>query len=71
MTYEERVQQLKNYFAEARAYRDAVKAGQTVRTDARYAAMIPALDREIPVVVCGERTSRRSMTPSRGRSRKT
>lgn len=50
-TYEERVQQLKNYFAEARAYRDAVAAGERVRTDARYMAMIPALDRKIPVVV--------------------
>lgn len=50
-TYEERVQQLKNYFAEARAYRDAVAAGEQVRTDARYIAMIPALNREIPVVV--------------------
>ena len=51
VTYEDRVRQLKNYFAEARAYRDAVAAGEKVRTDARYAAMIPALDRKIPVVV--------------------
>lgn len=51
VTYEERVQQLKSYFAEARAYRDAVAAGETVRTDARFMAMIPALNREIPVVV--------------------
>jgi len=50
-TYEERVQQLKDYFAEARAYRDAVAAGEQVRTDARYMAMTPALNREIPVVV--------------------
>jgi imidazolonepropionase-like amidohydrolase len=50
-TYEERVQELKNYFAEARAYRDAVAAGEQVRTDARYIAMIPALNRDIPVVV--------------------
>ncbi len=50
-SYEERVQDLKNYFAEARAYRDAVAAGEQVRTDARYIAMIPALNREIPVVV--------------------
>jgi imidazolonepropionase-like amidohydrolase len=56
-TYEERVQELKNYFAEARAYRDAVAAGETVRTDARYAAMIPALDRKIPVVVSANGTS--------------
>jgi imidazolonepropionase-like amidohydrolase len=50
-TYEERVQQLKDYFAEARAYRDAVAAGEQVRTDARYIAMTPALNQEIPVVV--------------------
>lgn len=56
-TYEERVQQLKNYFAEARAYRDAVAAGEVVRTDARYMAMIPALDRKIPVVVSANGTS--------------
>lgn len=50
-TYEERVQQLKDYFAEARAYRDAVAAGEDVRSDARHMAMIPALNGEIPVVV--------------------
>ncbi len=51
VTYEERVQQLKDFFAEARAYRDALAAGEEVRTDSRYAAMIRALDRVIPVVV--------------------
>jgi imidazolonepropionase-like amidohydrolase len=56
-TYEERVQELKSYFAEARAYRDAVAAGEQVRTDARYMAMIPALNREIPVVVSANGTS--------------
>jgi imidazolonepropionase-like amidohydrolase len=56
-SYEARVQQLKNYFAEARAYRDAVKAGEQVRTDARYMAMIPALNREIPVVVSANSAS--------------
>ena len=56
-TYERRVQQLKNYFAEARAYRDAVAAGEQVRTDARYMAMIPALDRKIPVVVAATGSS--------------
>src|SRR5688572_28186859 len=50
-TYAEQVQMLKDCFSEARAYRDAVKAKQQVRTDARYAAMIPALDGEIPVIV--------------------
>jgi imidazolonepropionase-like amidohydrolase len=53
-TYAEQVQQLKDYFAEARAYRDALKAGQQVRTDARYAAMIPALNGEIPVIVAAD-----------------
>lgn len=53
-TYAEQVQQIKDYFAEARAYRDAVKADQQVRTDTRYAAMIPALDGKIPVVVAAE-----------------
>ena len=53
-SYAERVQELKDFFAEARAYRDAVAAGQQVRTDTRYAAMIPALNREIPVVVAAE-----------------
>ena len=50
-TYEEQVQQIKGFFAEARAYRDAVQAGEEVRTDSRYAAMIPAIDGEIPVVI--------------------
>ena len=56
-TYEQQVQELKNYFAEARAYRDAVKAGQQVRTDTRYAAMIPAINGEIPVVVAADGVS--------------
>lgn len=50
-SYTERVQQLKDFFAEARAYRDAVAAGEQVRTDSRYDAMIPALNGDIPVVV--------------------
>ena len=53
-TYAEQVEQIRNYFAEARAYRDALKAGQNVRTDSRYAAMIPALNGEIPVIVAAE-----------------
>ena len=56
-TYAEQVQALKDFFAEARAYRDALAAGQTVRTDSRYAAMIPALNRAIPVVVAAEGVS--------------
>jgi imidazolonepropionase-like amidohydrolase len=50
-TYTERVQQIKDFFSEARAYRDAVEAGEEVRTDSRYQAMGPALNGEIPVVV--------------------
>jgi len=53
-TYEEQVQQLKDFFAEARAYRDAVAADQEVRTDSRYAAMGPALNGDIPVVVSAD-----------------
>jgi imidazolonepropionase-like amidohydrolase len=53
-SYAEQVQQIKDWFGEARAYRDAVKSGQDVRTDSRYAAMIPALDGAIPVVVAAE-----------------
>jgi hypothetical protein len=64
-TYAEQVQELKDFFAEARAYRDAAAAGQ-VRTDSRYAAMIPALNGEIPVVVAAEGVPRRSTTRSRG-----
>jgi imidazolonepropionase-like amidohydrolase len=53
-TYAEQVQAIKDYFAEARAYRDAVAAGQSVPTNTRYAAMIPALNKEIPVVIAAE-----------------
>ncbi len=50
-SYEDQVRQLKDFFAEARAYRDAVNAGESVRSDSRYQAMVSALDGEIPVVV--------------------
>ncbi len=53
-TYAEQVEEIRNFFGEARAYRDALKAGQSMRTDSRYAAMIPALNGEIPVVVAAE-----------------
>lgn len=53
-SYDEQVRALKDFFAEARAYRDAVAAGQPVRTDTRYAAMIPALKGEIPVIVAAD-----------------
>ncbi|HEX5580072.1 MAG TPA: hypothetical protein VFX39_00755, partial [Gemmatimonadaceae bacterium] len=53
-SYAEQVQELKDFFAEARAYRDAVKAGQQRATNTKYAAMIPALDGAIPVVVAAD-----------------
>ena len=53
-SYEEQVQQLKDFFAEARAYRDAVAAGEEVRSDSRYAAMIPVIDGVVPVVVAAD-----------------
>ena len=53
-TYAERVQQLKDFFVEARAYRDAVEAGEEIRTDSRYQAMIPAINGDIPVVVAAD-----------------
>lgn len=49
--YDEQVQQLKDFFAESRAYVAALAAGQPTRTDSRYAAMIPALNGDIPVVI--------------------
>ena len=54
LSYAQQVQQLQDFFAEARAYRDAVAAGEEVRTDSRYGAMIAALDGEIPVVVAAD-----------------
>ncbi len=53
-SYEEQVAELTAFFDEARAYRDAVAAGEEVRTDSRYAAMTPVFDREIPVVVAAD-----------------
>lgn len=53
-SYGQRVRELRAFFADARAYRDAVAAGENVRTDSRYAAMIPALNGEIPVVVAAD-----------------
>ncbi len=53
-SYAEQVQQIKDFFGDARAYRDAAAAGQTASTDSRYAAMIPALNGEIPVIVAAD-----------------
>ena len=53
-SYAEQVQMLRDFFADARAYRDARAAGERVRSDTRYEAMIPALNGEIPVVVAAD-----------------
>ena len=53
-TYAEQVQEIRDFFAEARAYRDARAANQQMRSDSRYNAMIPVLNREIPVVVAAD-----------------
>ena len=50
-SYEEQVRQLKDFFGEARAYRDAVAAGEEVLSDSRYAAMMPVFAGDFPVVV--------------------
>ncbi len=52
--YEEDLRDLTSFFAEARGYRDARAAGEPVRGDPRFEAMIPALDRDIPVVVAAD-----------------
>jgi imidazolonepropionase-like amidohydrolase len=54
--YEDEIRELREVFAKARAYRTAVRAaengnGSPPATDARWEAMIPVLDGEIPVVV--------------------
>ncbi len=53
-SYEDQVRDLKDFFAEARAYRDAVRAGEDARSDSRYTATIPALDGDVPVVVAAD-----------------
>lgn len=52
--YEEDLRDLKSFFAEARGYRDARAAGEPVRGDPRFEAMIPALDGDVPVVVAAD-----------------
>lgn len=54
--YDEVLRELREHFAEARAYRDAVAAGGFVPFDSRFAAMIPALNGQIPVVVAAQST---------------
>jgi imidazolonepropionase-like amidohydrolase len=55
--YEDALLRIRERFAEARAYRDVRAAGASVPSDARYDAMIPALDGEIPVVVAADRVA--------------
>ncbi|HLV25386.1 MAG TPA: amidohydrolase family protein [Gemmatimonadales bacterium] len=50
-TYAERVRSLRDMFASARAYRDAQASDRPHDTDARWAAMIPVLNGDVPVVV--------------------
>jgi len=50
-SYGDQVAELKSFFAEARAYRDAKASGERILSDSRFESMIPALNREIPVVV--------------------
>lgn len=53
--YEAGLRRIRERFAEARAYRDARAGGAPIPSDARYDAMVPALDGEIPVVVAADR----------------
>lgn len=50
-SYAEQVRSLREMFATARAYRDAKKSGRPHDTDARWEAMIPVVDGEVPVIV--------------------
>lgn len=50
-SYGERVEELRSFFAQARAYRDAVNAGLEVPTDSRLAAMIPVIEGDRKSVV--------------------
>jgi imidazolonepropionase-like amidohydrolase len=52
--YDDDVRQLREYFANARAYRDARAVGNPVLSDTRFEAMISALDGDMPVVVAAD-----------------
>lgn len=52
--YDEEIRKLRDWFAQARAYRDARAAGATVDSDIRFDAMIPAVNGEIPVIVAAD-----------------
>jgi len=53
-SYEEQIRQIRDFFAQARAYREAREAGTADLSDVRFDAMIPALNREVPVVVAAD-----------------
>lgn len=50
-SYAEQINQLREIFASARAYRDAQASGTPHDTDSRWAAMVPVVNGEVPVVV--------------------
>ncbi|MEX1182703.1 MAG: amidohydrolase family protein [Gemmatimonadota bacterium] len=52
--YAEQVRELREMFASARAYRDAQASGIDHDTDSRWAAMVPVVNGEIPVVVSAD-----------------
>ncbi|MGH7507381.1 MAG: amidohydrolase family protein, partial [Longimicrobiales bacterium] len=49
--YAEQIRRLREIFASARAYRDAQASGIAHDTDSRWAAMVPVVNGEVPVVV--------------------
>ena len=53
--YLDGIRQLREAFADARAYRTAVRAGEGLHDfDSRWDAMIPVLDGELPVIVAAD-----------------
>jgi imidazolonepropionase-like amidohydrolase len=52
--YDEQVQRIRDFFADARAYRDAQAADASSLHDSRFEAMAPALNGEMPVVVAAD-----------------
>jgi imidazolonepropionase-like amidohydrolase len=52
--YDQAIRQIRDFFAQARAYRDARAAGPRSLSDIRYDAMIPALDGDMPVIVAAD-----------------
>lgn len=50
-SYAERVRSLRDMFASARAYRDAQASDRQHDTDTRWAAMVPVVNGDVPIVV--------------------